>query len=130
MKKVFLILAICLCTFCSKRKAENPKDLYSMEQMAVFLKDIYMLEQKVKELRLPKDSAKVIFVFYENKLYEKHDMTDLLYRESFKYFMDDIKGLTRIYEIIADSLSLEERLATAKNKKSYDNDDEGPDEDD
>ncbi len=87
-----------------------------MEQIAVFLKDLYMLETKMDELRLTKDSTKIVFAYYENKLYEKHNMTDSLYRESFKYFMDDIKGLTKIYEIMADSLSLEERLASAKDK--------------
>ena len=96
------------------KKAKNPKGLYSMEQVAVFLKDLYVLEQKIKELRLTGDSAKIVFAYYEAKLYEEHNMTDSLYRKSFEYYMDDIKGLTRIYEIIADSLSLEERLITNK----------------
>lgn len=87
-----------------------------MEQVAGFLKDLYMLEAKVKDLKLPSDSSKVIFMYFEKKLFEKHNMNDSLYRESFKYFIDDIKGLTIIYEIIADSLSLEERLATAKKR--------------
>lgn len=113
MKKVFLILAICTCTFCSVKKNETPKGLYSKEQVAVFLKDLYLLEQKIKELNLPRDSAKIIFDHYEAKLLEQHNMTDSLYKESFKYYMDDIKGLTKIYEIIADSLSLEERLFTS-----------------
>ena len=122
MKKVFLILAISLCTFCSKKKAQNPKDLYSMEQVAVFLKDLYMLETKVKNLNLMKDSAQVVFDYYEDILYKKHDMNDSLYRESFKYYMDDIKGLTRIYEIMADSLSLEERLITGSVSDNEDDD--------
>jgi len=117
VKKVFLILAICLCTFCSKKKAETLKNLYSTEQLAVFLKDLYILETKVKDLRLKKDSAKIIFDYYEKKLLEKHNLNDSLYRESFKYYMDNIKGLSKIYEIIADSLSLEERLTTAKEEK-------------
>jgi hypothetical protein len=93
---------------------QNPKDLYSMEHVAVFLKDLYMLEQKIKELKLTSDSSKVIFEHYEKKLFEKHHMNDSLYRESFEYYMEDIKGLSRIYEIIADSLSLEERVFTSK----------------
>lgn len=94
-----------------------------MEQVAVFLKDLYMLETKVKELKLSKDSAKVVFAYYEKNLLEQHNMSDSLYRESFKYYIDDIKGLTRIYEIIADSLSLEERLANAKNREGEEDDD-------
>ncbi|NJN28731.1 MAG: DUF4296 domain-containing protein [Cyclobacteriaceae bacterium] len=114
MKKVFLILLICTCTFCSKKKAVNPKGLYPMEQVAVFLKDLYLLETKVKELKVSNDSAKVLFDYYEKQLLEKHDMNDSLYRKSFEYYIDDIRGLTRIYEIIADSLSLEERLAISQ----------------
>lgn len=83
-----------------------------MEQVAVFLKDLYILEQKIKDLKLKKDSSKIIFDHYESKLYEQHHMNDSLYRESFEYYMEDFQGLTRIYEIIADSLSLQERLAT------------------
>ncbi|MCG8309702.1 MAG: DUF4296 domain-containing protein [Cytophagales bacterium] len=113
MKKFFLILLICLCTFCTKKKAKDPKNLYTKEQVAVFLKDLYVLEQKIKELKLKKDSAKVVFKYYENLLYEKHNMDDSLYRMSFQYYMDDINSLTKIYEVIADSLSLEERLATS-----------------
>lgn len=84
-----------------------------MEQVAVFLKDLYILQEQVKDLKLRDDSAKVVFTYYETKLYEKHNMNDSIYRESFKYYIDDVKGLTRIYEIIADSLSLEERLMNA-----------------
>ncbi len=123
MKKIFLILIICLCTFCAKKKAENPDGLYSMEQLAGFLKELYILEAKLKGLNLPKDSTKVIFAYYEKKLYEKHNMTDSLYRESFKYYVEDVKALSRIYEIIADSLSLEERLSEAKYSNPEDDDD-------
>jgi len=84
-----------------------------MEQVAVFLKDLYLLEQKVKDLKIGDDSAKVVFAYYEQKLFEKHGMEDSLYRESFTYYMDDIRGLTKIYEIIADSLSLEQRLSAS-----------------
>ena len=112
MKKFFLILAISLCTFCTKRDTKIPKNIYPVEQVAIFLKDLYLMEQKIKDLKLDDDSAKVIFDHYENQLYEKHNMNDSVYRKSFEYYMDDITSLSKIYEIIADSLSLEERLAT------------------
>ncbi len=82
--------------------------------MAVFLKDLYLLESKVKDLKLKKDSAKVIYDYYEKKLYEEHQMNDSTYRESFKYYLDDIDQLNDIYSIITDSLSLEERLVVPK----------------
>ncbi len=105
-----MILALFLVFSCSQKKIKKPEGLYSVEQIASFLKDLYILETKVKELRLNEDSTKVIFEIYEKKLYEKHRLDDSLYKESFKYYMDDIEALTKIYEIIGDSLSLEERL--------------------
>ena len=90
-----------------------------MEHVAIFLKDLYLLETKVKDLRLNKDSSQIIFDHYEAKLFQKHDMDSALYRESFKYYMDDVQGMTRIYEIIADSLSLEERLMLSEFDEDY-----------
>ena len=83
-----------------------------------------MLEAKVKELKLTDDSTKVIFAYYEKKLFEKHNMTDSLYRLSFNYYMEDIRGLSRIYEIIADSLSLEERLSVVPKDSTSDSQEE------
>ena len=114
MKKVFLILLVCFCTFCTKKKDDTPKGLYSPEQVAVFLKDLYMLEQKVKGLRLTGDSAKIVFAYYEQELYEKHNFNDSTYRESLEYYMDETEKLGKIYGIIADSLSLEERMFTSQ----------------
>ena len=105
-----MILALFLSFSCANKKIKNPKGLYSVEQIASFLKDLYILETKVKDLKLDEDSTKVIFEIYEKKLYEEHGLDDSLYRESFKYYMDDIEALAKIYEIIGDSLSLEERL--------------------
>ena len=90
-----------------------PKNIYPKEQVAVFLKDLYVLEQKIKDLKLDKDSAKIVFEYYENLLYEKHNMNDSIYRISFEYYIEDINSLSKIYEVIADSLSLEERLASS-----------------
>ncbi len=101
------------CMVCSKKKPQNPKGLYTMEQVAVFLKDLYILEAQIKDLRLSLDSTKIVFEHYEKELLKKHNLEDSLYRKSFLYYMDDVPGLTKVYEIIADSLSLEERLITA-----------------
>ena len=112
MKKVFLILVVCLCTLCNKKVDHIPKNIYTREQVAHFLKDLYVLEQKIKDLNLEKDSSKIVFEYYEKQLFETHNMDTSVYRKSFEYYMDDINSLSKIYEVIADSLSLEERLAT------------------
>ena len=77
------------------------------------MKDVYLLQEQIQEMKLADDSAKEVFAYYEKQLFEKHNMDDSIYRESFEYYMDDVSGLANIYEIIADSLSIEERLLNA-----------------
>ena len=88
------------------------------------MKDVYVLQEQIQELNLNDDSSKVIFNHYEKDLYKKHQMDDSIYKESFKYYMDDVDGLAKIYEIIADSLSLEEKLINANQKAQENLDDE------
>ena len=77
------------------------------------MKDVYLLQEQIKEMKLGDDSAKKVFDHYEKQLFEKHNMDDSIYKVSFEYYMDDVTGLANIYEIIADSLSIEERLLNA-----------------
>jgi hypothetical protein len=114
VKKLFLTLWVAVALSCSTKDTRPPEGLYDSQHIAAFLKDLYILEMKVKELRLNDDSSKKVFAYYEKQLYTKHNMSDSVYRESFTYYMDDIEGLSKIYEIIADSLSLEERIETMK----------------
>ena len=114
MKKVFLVQIALACTLCGSPSKPNPKRLYTVEQVAGFLKDLYILEAKVKELRLSDDSTKKVFAIYEQQLLEKHSFDDSLYRKSFLYYLGDVKGMARIYEIIADSLSLTERIEVGR----------------
>lgn len=121
MKKLFLTLCVTLLFSCTKQDDRPPAGLYDSQQIAAFLKDLYILEMKVKELRLTDDSSKKVFAIYEQQLFDKHNMDDSVYRESFKYYINDIEGLSKIYEIIADSLSLEERIETIKDSTQTEN---------
>ena len=120
MKKLFLPLCVALLLSCNSQENRLPAGLYDSQQMASFLKDLYLLETKVKELRLSDDSSKKVFAYYEQELYKKHHMSDSIYRVSFQYYIDDIAGLSKIYEIIADSLSLEERIENIKDTTEND----------
>jgi len=112
VKKLFLILILVTLGACSNEDKKPPKGIYDTQQIAVFLKDLYILEMKVKELRLSEDSTKKVFAYYEQELYKKHNLSDSIYHESFKHYINDIQGLSKIYEIVVDSLSLEERIET------------------
>lgn len=87
-----------------------PEGLYTKQQVAAFLMDLYLLEAKIKELRVSNDSAKMIFEHYEPKIFEQHQLDDSTYRMSFQYYLNDPKALSDIYSMLTDSLSLRERI--------------------
>jgi ubiquinone biosynthesis protein Coq4 len=109
VKKLFLLSAICLLWACSTDD-KKPEGIYSIEKMADVMQDTYLLEAKIQELRLRSDSAKVVYNRMIGQLYEKHGVTDSLYEKSYGYYINEPEDLYKIYEIIADSLSLKERL--------------------
>jgi hypothetical protein len=110
VKNYFLAIFIILCIISCRKKERKPDYIYSEQAVAAFLLDLYILESKVKDLGLDKDSLKIIFRHYEQQLYEKHELNDSLYQISFNYYLNDPDGLTEIYTALVDSLSLRERL--------------------
>lgn len=87
-----------------------PEGIYTKQQVADFLMDLYLLEARIKELRLSYDSSKMIFELYEPKIFEQHQFDDSIYRMSFQYYLNDPKALSDIYSMLTDSLSLRERI--------------------
>ena len=78
--------------------------------MAEVMMDVYLLESKVRDLSLKQDSTKVIYDYYENKIWSSHGIDDSLYRLSFEYYINHPEEMSEIYSIMVDSLSLKERL--------------------
>lgn len=118
MKTYFsaVFLALLLVSACSSDQPKDPKGLYSRQKIASVMKDLYILEAKVKELGIPQDSAKVIFKIYEKRIFDKHHVNDSIYKKSFEHYLNDPQALNDIYTILADTLSLEERLNSASDK--------------
>ncbi len=85
--------------------------------MASFIKDVYLLEAKIDNMGLPYDSAKKVFTIYEEGLRNKHHIDDSVYRLSFNYYLSNTKEMSKIYNMVTDSLGIEERLINEKNEK-------------
>lgn len=109
MKLQYLIIIFILFIACNQTD-KIPSDIYNREQMALIMKDIYVLEFKVPELYLEEDSAKEVYNIFEKKLFEDKGYDSLKYRKSLEYYLNHPEHLEEIYTIIADSLSLEDRM--------------------
>ena len=72
--------------------------------------ELQILEAKIGQLRLSKDSSTVLYKVFEERLFDSLNIDREKYARSFEYYMNDIEAMDKIYEAVIDSLSLRERL--------------------
>ena len=78
--------------------------------MANIMTDVYVLEFKIKEFKVNQDSLQKIFKLYENEMFVEKGYDTAKYRKSLEFYLDQPEHIEYIYSIIADSLSLRNRL--------------------
>lgn len=72
--------------------------------------DVYITESRINNFHLNSDSAHKLFNELEKKIFARHGVSDSVYYESYRYYLDDLKAMDEIYGAIVDSLSLRERM--------------------
>ena len=81
----------------------------SHAEMVTTLTEIYISEQKVNRLGLPRDSAEREFERLKKSMFNKLGISDSVFKRSFDYYMDRPKEMEQIYTALVDSLSLKEQ---------------------
>jgi len=116
MRKHIYIIAILTIVSCSG-KEEPPKGVLAPEKMAVILSDIYLAEHKAANIGLSQDSSKKVLRHYELKIFDDHNTSDSIYKESFKYYLEHPSKLEAVYDIVIDTVSLREQVENVKQTK-------------
>ena len=113
MKKVFFFFLIVLLTGCLNEK-QTPENIMSKKDMVAFLIDLHIVEAKINKVRIPNDTVKLFFPEIEQELYKKHNISDSIYLESYKHYLENVRDMEEIYAAVVDSLSLRERILNKK----------------
>jgi hypothetical protein len=117
MSQFILCGAICmlmLCSSCSDGDRDH-KSILTREQMVKALTEIYLAEQKINRLGLPRDSAEREFGRFQRLVFEKIEVQDSVFKRSFDYYMDRPREMEIIFTGLVDSLSLmEQRIESSK----------------
>ena len=95
-------------------KEERPAGILSHEQMVEVLSEVYIAEEKVNKLSLPRDSSELIFRLMEGKVFEKTGVSDSVFAASLDYYVDRPQEIELIYSALVDSLHLEEQRASSR----------------
>jgi hypothetical protein len=91
--------------------------ILSRAEMVRTLTEIYLSEQRINRLGLPRDSAEYQFEFLKHVIFERAGVSDSVFKNSFDYYMDRPKEMERIYTALVDSLSLMERRIESSARK-------------
>ena len=83
--------------------------------MVKVLSELYLTEEKVNKLSLNRDSATIVFNYFNDEVFRKLGTTDSVFRRSMDYYMERPKEIEKIYAALIDSLNLQEqRLSIPK----------------
>ena len=114
MKRLFYILFCFSVLACGEKKTDTPENLISRDKMVQILADIHIAEAQIEGKLIYPDTAQMVFKYKEEEIFEKHDVTEQEFRETYQYYKDNLKEMDALYEIIVDTLSLRETKLRAE----------------
>lgn len=104
-----MFLALIACS----RQDKKPEGILSEQKMVDILIDLHIIEARINSVRIPKDTVKKFFPELEEKLFEKHGVSDSAYYRSYQYYLENVGKMEEIYSAVVDSLSVRERVSNA-----------------
>ena len=108
-RSIFILLtALAWMTSCGEKR---PEGILSKQQMVQIMEEIYIAEEKVNHLALPRDSAKGVAASMTAKVFEEAAVNDTIFRQSFDYYMERPQEMELIYTALVDTLQLREQRA-------------------
>lgn len=108
MKRLFCILFCFSLLSCGTEQPETPENLLSQAQMVQILADIHTAEAQIESQVVYPDTAIMVFNQQEKAIFEKHEVTEQQFRDTYNYYQENLKQMDALYEIIVDTLSLRE----------------------
>ncbi|TXK45320.1 DUF4296 domain-containing protein [Pontibacter qinzhouensis] len=82
--------------------------------MVRILADVHTAEARVERSLAYPDTALMTFNHYQNEILDKHEVTEEQFRATYRYYLENIPEMDRLYEVIIDTLSVRESLAQAR----------------
>jgi len=110
----FFFLSLLLSGCDRPEMAVPPAELLSKEQMRGVLIDLHLLEARIESGRLSTDSARALYNEQQRLILQQHQVTDSVFRQSYRYYAIHDKDMDIIYAQIIDSLTAREKKLEEK----------------
>ena len=111
IKWIVILLALTIpMFFASCKQKTTPKDIIPKEKMALILADVHSMEAYISEERRQynrEEFIEIINVYYCD-IFEKHEVTGLLFSESLDYYYTHLDEMKIVYQKVVSELNKEE----------------------
>lgn len=81
-----------------------PKHLLSEDKMVSVLADIHLTEGIASAMPVSYDSSQVLYTLLEKDVFVKHQVSDSLFTESMRYYLQYPDIMDKIYARVVDTL--------------------------
>lgn len=97
---------------------QKPRDLLPKSEMVSAMAELYLAEQKLSTVGVPRDSIVLIMNEMSKSILDKMGTADSVFKRSFDYYMQHPAEMEEIYTVLIDSLNLrEQRMISNEVKK-------------
>jgi hypothetical protein len=108
VKRIFCILSLAVLASCGQQDDKTPKNLLPEQKMVQILADVHIAESRIENRVVYPDTAMMLYTREQQRILEAHGVEEQLFRDTYRYYLNDIKKMDRLYEVILDTLSVRE----------------------
>jgi hypothetical protein len=111
VKRLFCILFCLSLLGCTQNKSKVPDNLVQENEMVQILADIHTAEARVENNVVYPDTAMMAFNYLQSQILKKHGVTQKQFERTYRYYLNHLEEMDKLYEVIVDTLSLRESKA-------------------
>jgi hypothetical protein len=113
VKRLFYILFCLVLLSCGQTDTKIPAHLLPEEKMVRILADIHTAEARIENVYIYPDTSQMIFNHQKRLILDNYQVTEEEFRETYQFYLDNLRQMDRLYEIIIDTLSVRESKVPA-----------------
>ena len=111
------VAIICFFLAGCATKEQRPANVLSKPEMVKALSDMYLMEERVNRLGLPRDSAEQVAKIFTAKLFAEKSLSDSTFKRSVDYYLSHPQEMEDVYAALVDSLNLHEQRLNIKSQQ-------------
>jgi hypothetical protein len=108
VKRIFCILSLAVLASCGQQGDKTPKNLLPEQKLVQILADVHVAEARIENNVVYPDTALMLYGLEQQRILEAHGVEEQLFRDTYRYYLNDLQKMDRLYEIILDTLSVRE----------------------